>query len=65
MHFGVLKKSLSPLNGDLKMSTVSVPLQCCEGSTSSLRCQYKPDFQLLHADIFLTPLLGAAVLQTP
>lgn len=34
------------------MSIVSVPLQWCIGSTSSLRCQYKPDFQQLHIDIF-------------
>lgn len=61
MHFGVLKTNLSPLNGDLKMGIVSVP----KGSTSSLRCQDKPDFQQLHADIFLTPLMRAAVHQTP
>lgn len=44
MHFEVPNKSLSPLNGDLEMGTVSVPLQWCKGSTSSLRCQDKTRF---------------------
>lgn len=64
MHFGVLKKILSPLNGDLKMGTVSLPLQWCKGLMSSLRCQHKPDFQQLHVGIFLTPLMRAAVTDT-